>query len=119
MKGFEVKLTIEAESEEQIEKWIDRMPHADRIYDCEIVDPDKPHYMERIRYDENWSGEGEHFVFEGRWSNEKEWGLDSAFPIVNKSDLKDDNEKEKYLIHYTALTKIRELKNLGIDFYFR
>lgn len=107
MKDFEVKLTIEAESKEQIDKMLDRMPHADRIYACKIIDPDTPRYMERIRYDENWNGEGEHFVFEGKWSNEDEWGLVSAFPLKND------------MIHYTALTKIREMKSLGIDFYFK
>lgn len=107
MKDFEVKLSIEAESEEQIERMLDRMPHADRIYDCKIIDPDDPHYIVRIRYDENWNGEGEHFIFEGKWSNEDNWGFVSAFQLMNN------------MIHYTALTKIRELKNLGIEFYFK
>lgn len=60
----------------------------------------------RIHYEEDWNGHGEHFVFETKWPDEKEWGLDTAFPIVN------DN------IHYTALTKVREWQKLGIEFWF-
>lgn len=66
----------------------------------------KAKYEVRIRYDEDWKGEGEYFVFEGKWTNEQEWGLDTAFKLI------DDR------ISYQALTKIRELKRLGIDFYF-
>lgn len=60
----------------------------------------------RIRYAEDWNGRGEHFVFETKWSNEKEWGLDTAYRLI------DDN------LHYTALTKIREWQRLGISFRF-
>lgn len=66
----------------------------------------------RIRYEENWNGQGEHFIFENKWTDDEQWGLDVAFKLI-------DSETEKgALLHYTALTKIRELKNLGIDFYF-
>ena len=71
----------------------------------------KPKLEGRIRYVKDWHGEGEHFIFENKWTNEgeNEWGLESAFPLYG-----DEHE----LIHYTALTKIREWKKLGIDFYF-
>lgn len=66
----------------------------------------------RIRYEEDWNGQGEYFIFENKWTNEDHWGLDTAFKLR-------DSETEKgALIHYTALTKIRELQNLGIEFYF-
>lgn len=72
----------------------------------------KPRYEERIRYVENWNGHGEHFVFEGKWSNETDWGLDSAFPLI------DYNGAKGVLIHYTAITKIRELMKQGVPFQF-
>jgi len=66
----------------------------------------------RIRYEEDWNGQGEYFIFENKWTNEDHWGLDTAFKLR-------DSETEKgALIHYTALTKIRELQALGIEFYF-
>ena len=72
----------------------------------------KPRYEERIRYVENWNGQGEHFVFEGKWSDKTEWNLDIAFPLI-------DCEGQKgILIHYTAITKIRELMKWNIPFYF-
>lgn len=61
----------------------------------------------RIRYEENWNGQGEYFIFENKWTDEEDWGLEMAVPCV------DDR------IHYTALTKIREWQNLGIEFYFK
>lgn len=67
----------------------------------------KPRYEERIRYDENFRDDGEHFVFEGKWSDESEWGLDQAFKLVNDR------------LSYQALTKIRELQRLDIPFYFK
>lgn len=66
----------------------------------------KAKYEVRIRYDEDWNGQGEHFVFEGKWTFGTEWELDTAFKLI-------DN-----MISYQALTKIRQLKKLGIDFYF-
>ena len=66
----------------------------------------------RIRYDENFHGDGEHFVFEVKWPNEKEWGLDMAFKLL-------DYEKEKgAVVSYQALTKVREWMKLGVDFHF-
>ena len=80
----------------------------------------KPQYEVRIRYDENWNGQGEYFVFEGKWTDEKEWGLDSAFKLL---DYRDENgnvhEQDKAaVLNYQALTKIRELQKIGIPFYF-
>ena len=60
----------------------------------------------RIRYVEDWNGRGEHYLFESKWSDENEWGLDTAF------HLEDD------MIHYTALTKVREWLRLGVDVRF-
>ena len=68
----------------------------------------KPKLVCRIRYEENWNGRGEHFIFENKWTNEgdDEWGLDTAYKLI------DDR------ISYQALTKIRQLIDLGIEFYF-
>lgn len=62
----------------------------------------KPYMQARIRYDANWHNEGEHYVFEIKWSNEEEWGLEAAYPLINDC------------IRYTALTRIREWMKLGI-----
>lgn len=70
----------------------------------------------RIYYDENWNGEGEHFVFETRREGE-DWGLDSAFPLVSYENGELVCGKGD-LINYTALTKIREYKKLGVKIYF-
>ena len=106
MKSYKVTLAIEANNKDEIERMLDGMPHADRIWDEKIEDPDENILEARIRYCENWNGKGEHYVVETKWTHEEEWGLDTAFP------LRDDN------IHYTALTKVRELMNMGIPFYF-
>lgn len=66
----------------------------------------------RIRYVENWNGAGEHYVFETKWSDESEWGLDTAFKLLDYG-----NEKGA-VVSYTALTKIRELKKMGAEIYF-
>lgn len=60
----------------------------------------------RIRYVEDWNGMGEHFVFETKWSNEKDWGLDTAFKLI------DDK------LSYMALTTVRQWQRLGIEYYF-
>lgn len=72
----------------------------------------EPYYEERIYYDEDWCGRGEHFVFEGKWSNKENWGLDSAFKLI------DFNGEKGVLVNYQALTKIRELIDLKIPFHF-
>ena len=116
-KDFFVKLRIEAPSADYVDKMIERMPHADRIWECNIDDPDKPKLEARIRYVEDWHGEGEHFVFENKWTNEEAWGLDTAFKLLDF--IKDGKVVEKgYLLSYQALTKIRELQKMGIPFYF-
>lgn len=116
-KYFTVKLEIKAPNADFIDRMLDRMPGADRIYDSEIIDPDKAHLECRIRYDENWNGHGEHFVFENKWTNEESWGLDSAIPLISYEDGKRIVGKGD-LLHYTALTKIRELMELDVPFYF-
>lgn len=75
----------------------------------------------RIRYEENWNERGEYFIFENKWTDEDSWGLDSAFPLL---DYRGEDgtvlEQDKgAVLHYTALTKIRELQNMGIEFYFK
>ena len=71
----------------------------------------------RIKYMEKcpWFGkeEVEAFVFENKWSDEDEWGLDTAYRLY------DSDYGKGELISYQALTKIRELQNLGIEFYFK
>ena len=115
-KYFTVTLSINAPSKEAVEKMLDGMPHADRIFDDDIVDDDAVRFEGRIRYVENWNGKGEHFVFENHWTDE-EWGLECAFPLVRIED-GDMVIGEGELIHYTALTKIREWKKLNVPFYF-
>lgn len=116
MTTFTVKIELEARNKAQVEKWLDKMGEALMIYDAEIIGEDDKHYEERIRYDENWCDQGEHFVFEGKWSDEKDWGLDSAFPLFDYD--KDGYHETGSLISYRALTKIRELMKMGIDFRF-
>lgn len=109
MKYFEVKLEIQAENKDAIERMLDGMPHADRICEEEIIDPDEDRLEARIRYDEKFTCGGETneaYVFELKHTTEDEWGLDTAFV------LKDDR------LSYQALTKIRELGKMGIPFYF-
>ena len=69
----------------------------------------------RIRYDENWHGEGEYYVFEWKYEDEDEnqWSMESAFPLVSYEDGKIVCGKGD-LIHYTALTKVREWQKQGI-----
>ena len=106
MKEYEVKLTISAPNEEAIHKMIDSMRNADSVWDVDIVDPDEKRFEERIRYDENYNGRGEYFVFEGKYTDEDEWGLDTAYGLNNDR------------ISYQALTKIRELIKHGTPFRF-
>lgn len=76
----------------------------------------EPRLIVRIRYDKNWNDKGEHFVFENRTPDEDEWGLDSAFPLCDVEDGEIVRGKGD-LIHYTALTKIRELMKWGTDIH--
>lgn len=66
----------------------------------------------RIRYEENWNGLGEYFIFETKWASEKEWGLDTAFKLL------DYKGEQGVVMSYRTLTKVREWANLGIDFHF-
>lgn len=70
----------------------------------------------RISYVENWHNEGEHFVFEWKFKNEDDskWNFECAAPLC---DLKDGKlvTGSGEMIHFTALTKIREWKKIGID----
>ena len=116
MTTYTVKIELEAKNKAQIERWLDSMGEALMIYDAEITGNDEEHYEERIRYFENWNNEGEHFVFEGKWSNEDEWGLDTAFQLFDYD--KDGVHETGSLISYRALTKIRELMKMGISFRF-
>ena len=74
----------------------------------------------RVRYVEDWYGQGEHFLFECKWEDEPEtgWSLDSAFPLFDVIDGEIKTGTGDY-IHYTALTKIREWRKTSItDIYF-
>jgi len=105
-KYFKVVLEVCAPDKDTIERMIDGMPNAEQIYESEIIDPDEPRLECRIRYEADWCGRGEHFIFENKWTNEDEWGFDTAFKLVDER------------LSYEALTKIRELMRMGIDFYF-
>lgn len=63
----------------------------------------------RITYDPDWHGEGEHYVFEWKFEDEgpEGWRFECAAGLHNFGEYKD-------MIHYTALTKIREWNRLGI-----
>ena len=76
----------------------------------------------RIRYDENWYGEGEHYIFEWKYEDEDEnqWNMESAVPLVSFENEEIVRGKGDF-IHYTALTKIREWQRQGIikRFYWK
>lgn len=61
----------------------------------------------RISYVEDWHGEGEHYVFEWAFDGEDDWNFECAAPLHSFGEFKD-------MIHYTALTKIREWNKIGI-----
>ena len=105
-KYFNVEMEVCASNKDEVEKMIDGMPNAEQIYECNIIDPDEPKLECRIRYEEDWNGNGEYYIFENKWTNEEEWGLDTAFCLI-------DNR-----LNYEALTKIRELMRMDIHFYF-
>ena len=66
----------------------------------------------RIRYAQNYKGLEECYLFESKSSNSDNWTLDTAY------GLQKDANGENTLISYEALTKIRELQQMGISFYF-
>ena len=122
-RTYEVTLEIEAPNREAVDKLLDRM--YDHLTEKEymmvgdpssIKDLDERHFEERIRYVEDWHGEGEHYVFEGKHSDEEDWGLDTAFKLFDL-DYKGHHE-DGVLISYQALTKIRELRKMGVPFHF-
>ena len=111
-KFFTVTMEIAADSKDQVDKWIERMPHSDQIYDCKIVGEDDRHLEARIRYAENWCDDGEHYIFENKWSDEDDWGMEMAFKLM------DYKEEKGVLLNYQALTLIRQWQNLHIPFHF-
>lgn len=116
-KTYSVTLEINAKSKEDVDKMLDGMPHAERIFDWNIEDPDEPKLECRIRFVEDWNGEGEHYVFENKWTNEEEWGLDTAYPLISYEGGNIVVGRGAYM-SYQAITKIRELIRNGIHFYF-
>lgn len=119
MKTYEVRLNIEAKNQQELDDLLDKMyaPLTSKEFD-KVGDPvsiknlDERHFEERIRYVEDWHGEGEHFLFECKQSDADSWGLDTACKLF-------DYEGEKgVLISYQALTKIRELMKMGIPYHF-
>ena len=123
MKIYQVELNIKAQSQQELDDLLDKMyaPLTSKEYEkigdpVSVKDLDERHYEERIRYEENWHGEGEHYIFEGKWSDEDSWGLDTAFKLFD-IDYKGYHGKGE-LINYQALTKIRELLKMRIPFYF-
>lgn len=119
MRTYEVTLNIEAENQKEMDALLDKMYASLTSKDYEkigdpisIKDLDERHFEERIRYVEDWHGEGEHFLFEGKQSDEDAWGLDTAFKLF------DLNGEKGVLVHYQALTKIRELIKMRIPYYF-
>lgn len=75
----------------------------------------------RIRYDENWHNEGEHFVFEWKWSDEPDnaWSLDHAYGLheVSNGKLQVGHGNGDF-ISYTALTQVREWLKRGMEIHF-
>lgn len=127
LKTFTTELTIDAKDKDEAEKILDKMfstltrTELNNVFDDGLKDIAERHFVERIRYVENWNGgdgTGEYFLFEGKWSDEDDshWGLDTAFKLLDL-DYKGIHEKG-VLLNYQALTKIRELMKMGIDFYF-
>ena len=119
MKHFEVKLEITAKNQQEMDELLDKMyaPLTTKEYE-KVGDPvsiknlDERHFEERIRYVEDWHGEGEHFLFEGKQSDEENWGLDMACKLF------DYNGEKGVLISYQALTKIRELIKMKVPYHF-
>lgn len=59
-----------------------------------------------MRYVEIGHNDGEYYVFEIKWSDEEEWGLEMCVPV--------DHD----MIHYTALTCVREWIKNGVEIHF-
>lgn len=65
----------------------------------------------RIRHTDNFMNDGEYFLFECKRSNEKDWGLDTAFKVMKTTD-------EDVVVNLGALVKISRLMDLDIPFKF-
>lgn len=66
------------------------------------------HFMVRIRYTDNYRGEGkEAYIFENKLANEEKWGTDTAYVL-----------DENGLISWEALAKVRDMIKCDIDFWF-
>ena len=121
-KTYEITLTIEAPNKDAADNLLEKMwaPLTEQeclqITEGNLKDLDERHYEERIRYVEDWHGEGEHYVFEGKWSDEDSWGLDMACKLFDLDHAGQHFKGE--LISYQALTKIRELIKMRIPFHF-
>lgn len=120
MKNFEVTMDVEARNEDEAYEMVSvvERKYGDSVFVRRIRDEDERRYEVRISYEEDWHGEGEHFVFEGKWSDEEEWGLDTAFKLLDFRNEKGFPIEQNVLLNYQALTKIRELIRSGIYFYF-
>lgn len=124
LKEFQTRLTIEAKDQKEADRILEKMysvlnrNELDQVIDSGLEDPNKRHYVERIRYVEDWHGHGEHFIFEGKMSDEDDdqWGLDTAFKLFDLDY--DGHHKKGELISYEALTKIKQLLNMRTDFWF-
>lgn len=119
MRTYEVTLNVQAQNQQELDNLLDKMYERLTASEYEKVgdpismkDLDERHFEERIRYVEDWHGEGEHFLFEGKQSDEESWGLDMACKLF------DYNGEKGVLISYQALTKIRELIKMHIPYYF-
>ena len=112
MKNFTVTLEIEAPNKEAVERMLDGIPHGERIWDEEIKSEDDRYYEARIRYEENGRDGMEYYIFESKWSNEDEWGTEIEVPLLDYKD------EKAVLVHFQALTRIREWQKLGIPFHF-
>lgn len=100
-RTFTVKLEIEASSEEQIlNMGIGKLIDDFRTQSFEIIDPETRRYEIRCRRDKDFNGMGMHFVLEGKWTDEDEWGCIQAFPV-------DENDK----INYHILGWMKDQKN--------
>lgn len=79
----------------------------------------QPYLEGRICYCADLYGDGEHFVFQSKWSNEPDtmWSLECAFPFVeykNGELIIGSGD----LLNFQAVTKIREWMKLGVKFHF-
>lgn len=97
---------------EVFERFTELSDKVDVIRDI-VESKSTPRRLEaRIRF-VDLENDGEGFIFENKWSDEEEWGMDTLFNLIPQDD--DPNHD---LISYQALTKIRELQRMGIDVRF-